>query len=215
MIIKALELSLPLKAKGKLPGRQGQLPGNLRVGNLRVVICAWPTSVPKATNETAGLPALKILINNSSGSPDGSIVIHHWHRTAFGPNLNGWQIEFANGLTWQAANVSILPAQPVPAGPDADGDLIADVWETRFDLNPSAASDAALDPDSDGLTNLEEFQAQTSPRLPDADADYLPDAWELAQGFLPNAADSPFAAPPEIVNGQLVSGVSAALQVFQ
>jgi Matrixin/Thrombospondin type 3 repeat len=41
---------------------------------------------------------------------------------------------------------------------DTDNDGMGDNYETTHALNPRDAADAGLDPDSDGLTNLEEFQ---------------------------------------------------------
>lgn len=47
---------------------------------------------------------------------------------------------------------------------DSDNDGIPDEWEKKFSLDPFSGDDASLDPDTDGFTNLEEFQAGTDPR---------------------------------------------------
>ena len=47
---------------------------------------------------------------------------------------------------------------------DSDSDGMPDEWEKKFSLDPFSAEDAALDPDTDGFTNLEEFQGGTDPR---------------------------------------------------
>ena len=46
---------------------------------------------------------------------------------------------------------------------DSDNDGIPDEWEKKFSLDPFS-DDSALDPDTDGFTNLEEFQAGTDPK---------------------------------------------------
>lgn len=47
---------------------------------------------------------------------------------------------------------------------DTDHDGMPDDWETQYGLNPSDPSDATLDPDGDGKTNLQEYIARTNPR---------------------------------------------------
>ena len=66
---------------------------------------------------------------------------------------------------------------------DSDDDGIEDWWEIEFGFDPSDPSDAALDPDSDGLSNLAEFLVGTNPLLADSDGDGMRDGWELANGL--------------------------------
>ena len=53
--------------------------------------------------------------------------------------------------------------QTVTVLPDADGDGLPDAWETNHGLAINNPSDAALDSDSDGLTNVQEYKAGTHP----------------------------------------------------
>lgn len=50
-----------------------------------------------------------------------------------------------------------------PVLEDSDGDGMKDVWEVQHGFDRFDASDAQLDRDEDGFTNLEEYVAQTSP----------------------------------------------------
>ena len=54
-----------------------------------------------------------------------------------------------------------LVAQPDNVGATPDGDRdndgLPDVWEIKYGLNPLQASDALLDTDNDGFTNIEEY----------------------------------------------------------
>lgn len=59
--------------------------------------------------------------------------------------------------------------------PDIDGDQLPNDWEIANGLNQMDASDASLDPDMDGLTNLQEFSANTDPNNADTDSDAIQD----------------------------------------
>jgi hypothetical protein len=65
---------------------------------------------------------------------------------------------------------------------DSDGDGIPDAWEDGKGLNKQLAADAALDPDSDGLTNLQEYQKGTEPKNADTDGDGIKDGAETNTG---------------------------------
>ncbi|HKS37006.1 MAG TPA: Ig-like domain-containing protein, partial [Verrucomicrobiae bacterium] len=71
-----------------------------------------------------------------------------------------------------------------PPDRDTDGDGMPDAFEVTHNLDPRT-NDAALDPDNDGLTNLQESQLGTDPRNPDTDGDGLSDGFEVANGTNP------------------------------
>ena len=97
-------------------------------------------------------------------------------------------------LKWKRPGDWRLSLVPPPAfyralGPsvsaDSDGDGMVDWWEANFGLDPSDPSDAALDPDGDGLPNLAEYGLGTNPLAADTDLDGIPDAWEASHGLNP------------------------------
>jgi len=49
---------------------------------------------------------------------------------------------------------------------DTDGDGIPDQWEVKYKLDPNDSTDANLDMDKDGFSNIEEFMAGTDPSDP-------------------------------------------------
>lgn len=79
---------------------------------------------------------------------------------------------------------------------DADSDGLPDAWERWHGLDPGNASDATLDPDGDGLTNLEEYLNGTLPGVRDTDGDGVDDGTEVRRGSDPNDPSDGGAAPP-------------------
>ncbi|MGC6564536.1 MAG: LamG-like jellyroll fold domain-containing protein [Akkermansiaceae bacterium] len=75
---------------------------------------------------------------------------------------------------------------------DSDSDGMSDEYEDMFDfLDKNDGSDAALDEDDDGLTNLEEFENGTTPDNDDSDSDGLTDGDEVNNlGTNPNSDDT-------------------------
>ena len=76
-----------------------------------------------------------------------------------------------------------------PLSVDTDNDGMGDKWEVDNGLDPTVAN-GEEDPDSDGATNLEEFQAGTDPQDADSDDDGMPDGWEIDNGSNPLVNDA-------------------------
>ena len=72
---------------------------------------------------------------------------------------------------------------------DTDNDGMPDAYEIGNGLNP-LVNDAAGDLDSDGSTNLAEFQRRTDPQNADTDADGLQDGVETKTGVFVNAMNT-------------------------
>ncbi|MEI7881723.1 MAG: hypothetical protein WCI95_12705 [bacterium] len=58
---------------------------------------------------------------------------------------------------------------------DTDNDGMSDAYETLFSLNPTNSTDALLDSDGDGVTNLQESAMGTDPWRTDTDLDGFQD----------------------------------------
>ncbi|WP_367875031.1 discoidin domain-containing protein [Luteolibacter sp. Populi] len=88
------------------------------------------------------------------------------------------QTVYVRGLA-QAANY-INAYVLVDMSVDTDGDKIPDHIEAQYSfLNANLPSDAALDKDSDGLSNLEEYRKRLNLDNPDTDGDGLTDGEEV------------------------------------
>lgn len=96
-------------------------------------------------------------------------------------------------LSWSSPSTSlrVIPqSQLYSRMMDADGDGMPDLWEILHNLNKNDASDAAQDPDGDGLTNLQEYKYHTDPHKADSDDDGVPDDWEIQHGLNPRFDDA-------------------------
>ena len=79
---------------------------------------------------------------------------------------------------------------------DSDGDLMPDFWEELYGLNRHSAaiigtalSEQSMDPDSDGLNNLNEYLLGGNPLIRDTDGDCIFDGSE--EGFAQSVLRSP------------------------
>lgn len=98
---------------------------------------------------------------------------------------------------WESAAPTPGAVNPSTGSPDTDGDTLPDVWESANQLDPLDSSGdhgASGDPDSDELTNSEEWLAGTHPRMADTDGDGLMDGWEVQTGLNPLNRSGPHSA---------------------
>lgn len=77
-----------------------------------------------------------------------------------------------------------------PSNFDTDTDGMPDGWEVMVGLNPLDRSDALLDYDNDGLSNVEEYQLDLNATNPDTDGDGLTDGLEVLYNLDPTNPDS-------------------------
>ncbi len=79
---------------------------------------------------------------------------------------------------------------------DLDGDGMDDVWEDLHGLNSNDPSDALLDPDGDGVTNLGEYRVGTDPHKFDTNGNGASDLWDMLHGIDPAGSAAPLGNPP-------------------
>jgi len=78
----------------------------------------------------------------------------------------------------------------LPIDHDEDEDGMPDLFEEENGLDSKDPEDAILDPDDDGLSNLEEFLNGTAMNNDDTDGDGMPDGWEVRYNLDPKVPSS-------------------------
>lgn len=111
--------------------------------------------------------------NAATGSLDGNLAAN---RTAIGPlQVTGldWKPNEAMWLRWFDPDhtgtdhgLAIDDFSFSASSLDSDNDLMTDIWEDAFSLDPLLSSDAATDADGDGFNNQEEFWMDSDPTDP-------------------------------------------------
>ena len=149
--------------------------------------------------------AIGTLINNPDSDSDNATDQEEYLR---GTDPNAYNSENDTDTSW-------IAAVPLIWAGDMDQDGIPDEWERRLGLNPYDTDDAALDPDDDGLLNVDEYRYRTGIHNPDTDGDGLEDGWEVANNSDPtDFEDSDHDEIPdawEVLNGMNPLEASDAL----
>ncbi|MFC1857038.1 carboxypeptidase regulatory-like domain-containing protein [Thermodesulfobacteriota bacterium] len=113
-----------------------------------------------------------------------NVFLEDFNQMAFGfesvPDYGSWATIYVDNVRFGAGLQYV-------ENTDSDFDGMADQWEeNNFG---SCAHDGTADTDSDGLTDLEEYQNSTDPNLSDTDKDGLSDGFEvITNGSDPNDA---------------------------
>jgi hypothetical protein len=115
--------------------------------------------------------------NTADLPPEPDEVVAPGHASFDAPAAREYQFNFT--VSWGGG-----------ASNDLDGDGLPNFYEEANGLNPNDPADAALDPDNDGLTNLQEFEKRTDITKADTDGDGLNDKVETGTGLWVSATDT-------------------------
>jgi hypothetical protein len=163
---------------------------HVQLGNTTPIPTGISVTAPSTTLNTAGATTQLTVMASYASSPAQNITQssagtqYNISNTAIATvSANGLVTAVATGnAVIQAVNEGsqgLIMIQVVLSGVDSDGDGIPDDAEIRIGLNPHDPTDALLDPDHDGLNNLQEYLAGTDIHNPDTDGDGLTDGQEV------------------------------------
>jgi len=173
----------------------GTVNNNTSVDNITCLsaLSSWKLEYGKGEN-----PDQWITIASSSDSINNSLIAS-WRTDYLKAGLYKLRFYATDGIdnNFQSVTVNIEETINKDSLPwlnillldnDQDNDGMPDDWEVANGLNPNV-NDANLDPDGDGLTNLQEYKLGTNPKNADTDGDGMPDGWEVQNSLNPKVND--------------------------
>ncbi len=195
--ITSLTLTLAAFTDGGWFGPNNKGPGD--GGTLTADYLIEPT-IQVSTNHGASwftvpatsdyLTALNGLTIGGGGNPNPVSLTATFTLNPPVSNVDGLRIIGPNGGTADGNGfIGVFELEIGSTFVDTDNDGMPDGWEQAHGLIVGV-NDANLDPDADGLPNLEEYLNGTDPQNPDSDGDGYSDGTEVAQGSNPNDPDS-------------------------
>ncbi|MGY8690196.1 MAG: hypothetical protein ACKVHP_20970, partial [Verrucomicrobiales bacterium] len=136
-----------------------------------------------------------------------------------GTLISGTQVDNLAADSFGDINTEVGASFTVPnSDTDTDGDGLSNRYEEANDLDPNdgiGANGAEGDPDSDGSSNLEEFERETNPKVADTDEDGLLDGVESATGQWMSAEDTGTDPLVSDTDGdKLLDGVETNTMIF-
>jgi formylglycine-generating enzyme len=145
------------------------------------------TAVPATTNYIAAFTGHRTGENGGATSRAFTVDLKHAQTAIRGIRVIGLTGGYGDGNGYLGIYELAVEADVLT---DTDADGMSDAWETANGL-VVGTNDAALDADSDGLSNVLEFRWSTNPQLADTDSDGLTDGAEhTTHGTFPSVADT-------------------------
>lgn len=133
------------------------------------------TTVAMTSDYTNRLTGHRI---GGGGNVNPSTVTVTFTLTTPTANINAIRLLGTEGGTASRGFLGVFEFMARKAVSDSDADGMSDTWELANGL-VVGTNDAALDADSDGLTNIGEFTRDTNPQVADTDGDGLNDGPEV------------------------------------